>query len=171
MGTTVTVITGKTTTREPRFYVQALPPERLERIRKTGRDDGGNTGLRRVKAEGGEPLRCCLRVAEADEALVLIAYRPFETPGPYAETGPVFVHAEKCAGYEQCQCYPEDFRGWQQVFRCYDARGDIIGGHLTDAGDHPEEVISQLFANPAVERIHTRNVVYGCYMLEIRRVG
>jgi len=103
--------------------------------------------------------------------LVLIAYRPFETPGPSAETGPVFVHAEKCEGYSWPECYPDDFRRWQQVFRCYDAQGDIIGGRLAEAGEHPEEVISDLFTDPAVERIHTRNVVYGCYMLEIRRVS
>jgi hypothetical protein len=169
MDTTTTAISRKATTEEPLFHVRALPPERLESIRQADRDDGGNAGLRHLRADGGEPLRCCLRVAEADEALVLIAYRPFEASGPYAETGPVFVHAEKCAGYGRPQRYPEDFRGWQQVFRCYDARGDIIGGRLTDTGDQPEEVISQLFANPEVEHIHTRNVVYGCYMLEIRR--
>jgi hypothetical protein len=169
MQTPATAITGKFTAPTPVFHVQALPPERLERIRQTGRDDGGNPGLRRVTAEGGEPLRCCLRVAAANEALVLIAYRPFETQGPYAETGPVFVHAEKCEGYKRPECYPDDFRGRQQVFRCYNAQGDIIGGRLAEAGDSPEELIRELFSDPAVDRIHTRNVVYGCYMLEIRR--
>jgi Protein of unknown function (DUF1203) len=170
MQTTATGITEKAAAIEASFQIVALPPERLESTRRSGRDDGGNAGLRLVTAEGGEPLRCCLRVAEANEALALIAYRPFETAGPYAETGPVFVHAEKCEGYPTPERYPDDFRGWQQVFRCYDAQGDIIGGRLAGGGDRPEEVISELFTNPAVERIHTRNVVYGCYMLEIRRV-
>jgi Protein of unknown function (DUF1203) len=169
MPTTATAVTEKTPAGEPLFYVRALPPERLETIRQTCCDDGGNQGLRRLTAEGGEPLRCCLRRAEANEELVLIAYCPFGAPGPYAETGPVFIHAEKCAGYGRPECYPEDFRHWQQVFRCYDSGGDIVGGRLTQAGDSPEEVISELFADPTVERIHTRNVVYGCYMLEIGR--
>lgn len=169
MKTTATAITEKTSANKPLFYVQALPPERLETIRQTGCDDGGNNGLRHLTAEGGEPLRCCLRIAEANEVLVLIAYRPFERPGPYAETGPVFIHAEKCEGYNRPERYPADFRDWQQVFRCYNSGGDIVGGRLTRAGDSPEEVISELFVDPAVGRIHTRNVIYGCYMLEIRR--
>lgn len=35
--------------------------------------------------------------------------------------------------------------------------------------EQPEQVIAELFSDPNVERIHTRNVVYGCYMLEVTR--
>jgi len=33
----------------------------------------------------------------------------------------------------------------------------------------PEDVIAEIFQDESVERIHTRNVVFGCYMLQIRR--
>lgn len=101
--------------------------------------------------------------------MLLIAYRPFDKPSPYAETGPVFVHAENCQGYARHDLYPDEFRGRQQVFRCYDTEGNILGGHLAEPTEDVEVVIEELFADPTVEYIHTRNVVFGCYMLQLRR--
>jgi hypothetical protein len=162
-------ITIGSTTQSATFHVEALSPERLEAIRRSGTDDGGNYVFPPRTAEGGDPVRCCLHIGEPGERLLLIAYHPFDKPGPYAETGPVFVHAERCGGYSWPDRYPDEFRGRQQVFRCYDAGGNILGGHLAEPGEKVEAVIADLFANEDVEYIHTRNVVFGCYMLEIRR--
>lgn len=151
------------------FVIEALPPARLEAIRSAAVDDGGNRIGAAFEAEGGEPLRCCLRLARPGEALLLIAYRPFEAAGPYAETGPVYVHAAACAGYGADAGYPEEFRERPQVFRCYDAAGAILGGRVALPPETPEAVIGELFADDRVELIHTRNVVFGCYMLGIRR--
>jgi hypothetical protein len=38
-------------------------------------------------------------IAEGTEKLVL-AYRPFASLHPYAETGPIFLHAKPCQRYE-----------------------------------------------------------------------
>jgi Protein of unknown function (DUF1203) len=38
-------------------------------------------------------------------------------------------------------------------------------------GTDPDAVIAGIFEHPSVERIHSRNVAYGCYMFEIRRTG
>ena len=151
------------------FHVEALSPERLEAIRRTGIDDGGNCVSPPRTAEGGEPLRCCLRIAKPGEPMLLIAYRPFSRSSPYAETGPVFIHAGSCGGYPWPDRYPDEFRGRQQVFRCYDAAGNIIGGHFAEPAENAEAVIQALFADRNVEYIHTRNIIFGCYMLEVRR--
>lgn len=151
------------------FHFDALSPERLEAIRSARIDDSGNVLDSALEAEGGEPLRCCLRLAKPGEQLLLISYRPFDQFGPYAEAGPVFVHSQRCDGYPTDGGYPEDYRDRQQVFRCYDDAGRIIGGRLSDAGDDVEAVIAELFSNEKVALIHTRNVVFGCYMLQIRR--
>jgi hypothetical protein len=110
-----------------------------------------------------------LHIAQPGEQIILIAYRPFDEASAYAETGPVFVHAQACDGYAHPDMYPDDFRGRQQVFRCYDASGNILGGHLAGPTEDVETVIEELFADQTVEYIHTRNVVFGCYMLELRR--
>jgi hypothetical protein len=151
------------------FTVDALAPARLEAIRSRGTDDSGNAVSRGLRGEGGEPLRCCLRLAEAGEQVLLIAYRPFDRPGPYAETGPVFIHAARCAGYSPQAGYPEAFRDRMQVFRSYDAEGVITGGRLCSPQERAEDVIAEIFEDESVERIHTRNVVFCCYMLQIRR--
>jgi hypothetical protein len=45
-----------------RFVVTAIPAAELDRIRFRGVDDLGNE-LRPQRADGDEPLRCCLRAA------------------------------------------------------------------------------------------------------------
>jgi hypothetical protein len=165
MSTAATSLTQSRT-----FRVEALSADRLEAMRYSGTDDGGNVVFPARIAQGGEPLRCCLKIAKPGERMLLIAYRPFNKPSAYAETGPVFVHAESCKGYAHPGLYPDEFRGRQQVFRCYDIDGNILGGHLAEPIEDVEAVVEELFANPTVEYIHTRNVVFGCYMLELRRL-
>ncbi|WP_435153848.1 DUF1203 domain-containing protein [Micromonospora aurantiaca (nom. illeg.)] len=43
-----------------------------------------------------------------------------------------------------------------------------MGGRRHDGGD-PEAVIAELFADPAVDQLHSRNVVYGCWMFAVVR--
>jgi Protein of unknown function (DUF1203) len=122
----------------------------------------------RVDREGGAPLRCCLRDSRPGERIALVAVTPDGPRGAYRETGPVFVHAEPCAGPEHAG-YPEDFRSRAQVFRAYDASGSIVGGDVVPAGQGQEEAARHLLRGPSVAFLQTRNVVYGCYMLTIRR--
>jgi hypothetical protein len=166
---TFMITTTTTSTKPATFRIEALSPERLEAIRCSGIDDGGNCVSPPRAAEGGEPVRCCLRIAKPGEPILLIAYRPFTKGNPYAETGPVFVHAGSCGGYPWADRYPDDFRGRQQIFRCYDSAGNILGGHLAEPAEDVEAVIEALFADGNVEYIHTRNIIFGCYMLEVRR--
>jgi len=150
------------------FLIEAVPPGDLESIRRAGRDAAGNPFEPFVATEDGDPLRCCLREAVAGERLALIAYRPPGTAGAYAEIGPVFVHADACAGYPDGDRYPEGFRARQQVQRGYDAAGRIADAILVEGAD-AESGIKRLFANPGIVLVHSRNVLYGCYMFAVRR--
>src|SRR5580704_5167871 len=146
----------------------AIPAEKLDAIRMAGRDEAGNVLEIQVPAEGGAPLRCCLREARAGERLLLIAYTPPGTAGAYAERGPVFIHAERCGGYPTPDRYPPELAGRQQVVRAYDKQGRIVGGVLAADGQQAEEVIAELLARPEVEIVHLRNVGYGCYNFAVR---
>src|SRR3954469_11018460 len=108
------------------FAVCPLPLERLREIRRRGRDDHGNITTVTLDDEGGAPLRCCLRDSRPGERRILLAYSPFERSGPYAEVGPVFVHADDCAGYPADGGYPDDYRSRRQVFRAYRSDGSIV---------------------------------------------
>ncbi|MFR9777918.1 DUF1203 domain-containing protein [Micromonospora sp. MS34] len=149
------------------YLIQPLPNEVLAEVRRTGLDAGGRP-VERATAEGGEPLRCCLRDALAGEPLLLFGYAPELPDGPYRELGPVFAHDADCPGPDDASGYPADWRGRPQVLRAYDRRGRIVGGRLHD-GDDPETVVAELLTDPAVERLHSRNVVYGCFMFAIVR--
>ena len=122
----------------------------------------------RVDAEGGAPLRCCLRDSLPGERIALIVVTPGGPRGAYRETGPVFVHADPCAGPAD-PGYPQDFRRRAQVFRAYDWTGSIAGGTVVPAGSGQEAAARQLLGDPRVAFVQTRNVVFGCYMLTIRR--
>jgi hypothetical protein len=164
------MITDLTTTpRRTTFRVDAVPAAELDRIRANGVDDFGNTlEPRAVRRAGGTPLRCCLREADAGERVVLIAYRPSAIGGPYAEVGPVFVHAERCDGYAETGRYPEGFRHRQQLLRAYDARGRQVENVVVD-GVRAEPALADLLNRADVAFVHSRNVLAGCYMFAVTR--
>jgi hypothetical protein len=151
------------------FRVAALPADDLERIRARGVDDFGNALEPETVTGAGTPLRCCLREAEPGERVVLIAYRPATVAGPYAEVGPVFVHAEGCPGYADETRYPQGFRARNQLLRAYDARGRQVENVLVD-GPVAERAITDLLGRPGVAYLHSRNVLAGCYMFAVHPV-
>src|SRR5437764_1366763 len=91
------------------FQIHAMPAEVLERVRSSGLDASANPVVR-VTAEGGEPLRCCLRNARPAESLLLFGYEPPIGKSPYREIGAVFAHAENCDGKPASSVYPPDWR-------------------------------------------------------------
>ena len=145
------------------FRIAAIAADELERVRARGVDDFGNAFAPFTTTEPGAPLRCCLRDAEAGERIALIAYRPSPVPGPYAEVGPVFVHAEACGGYTDEERYPEGFRGRNQLLRAYDDQGRQVENVIVD-GAAAERGIAALLERPDVAFLHSRNVLAGCYM-------
>jgi hypothetical protein len=112
---------------------------------------------------GGAPLRCCLRDSQVGERLLLGAVAPPGPLGAYAETGPVFMHADHCPG-PASSGYPEAFRARRQVFRAYNNAGQIVGGEIAEPGRNQEEVAERLLSTPGTAFLHSRNLVYGCYM-------
>jgi hypothetical protein len=154
--------------RDMTYHVHALPPWRLERVRATLVDDSGNPAAR-VTAEGGEPLRCCLRDAREGEALLLFNYEPPIGPSPYREVGAVFACAAPCPGPAR-EGYPADWRKRPQVLRAYDARGWIVDAIHHDGRD-PDAAIARLLGDPRAVQVHSRNVAYGCFMFAVTRTS
>ncbi|MET7958838.1 DUF1203 domain-containing protein [Micromonospora zamorensis] len=149
------------------FRVHALPAAALDSVRRTGRD-AADRPVEARRAAGGEPLRCCLRDAAEGEELLLFGYAPPGAAGPYREIGPVFAHAAACPGPDPAGGHPPAWRGRPQVLRAYDRHGRICGGRLHDGTD-PEGVIAELLVDPTARELHSRNVVYGCFMFVVRR--
>jgi len=153
------------------FRISAIPTEILDRIRAAGKDDFCNPLEEFVDEEGGSALRCCLQPSAPGDRLTLIAHRPFSRPGPYAEIGPVLIHAERCAGYSEPSRYPAGYRDWAtMIFRPYHEDGRIAHPAIAMVeGPGAEQAIDEIFADPTIEMIHSRNVYAGCYMFAIHR--
>ncbi|MGD3108976.1 DUF1203 domain-containing protein [Streptomyces sp. YGL11-2] len=150
--------------------VEPIPAGYLERVRAEGCDEAGNRVRAQVEDEGGNPLRCCLGESGLGERIMLIAYTPPGTAGPYAERGPVFVHAEPCAGYPARHKYPVGLAHREQVVRGYDHDGNMAAATVVSGGEQAVREMSELLSRPRIRTVHLRNVAAGCFNFAVRRV-
>lgn len=64
----------------------------------------------------------------AGEAMLVLAYRPFPSLQPYAETGPVFLHAEACDRYPLTDILPPMLDSPDYIVRGYGDDDRIVYG-------------------------------------------
>ncbi|MET0235595.1 MAG: DUF1203 domain-containing protein [Kibdelosporangium sp.] len=142
----------------------AIPAGRLDAMRAAGADEFQNKWQLRV-AEGWEPLRCCLRQAEVDENIALICYSPWESPSPWMEAGPVFVHHDGCAGYAGTSAYPETLLHNKAILNPFDHTGARFYEHITflDPDDDHEKALREVLEQPGVAFVHVRSGTAGCF--------
>lgn len=124
----------------------------------------------------GRPARCCLRSTTEDERVALISYAPVRLSAtftsetkPYDELGPIFVHADDCAGYAENDGFPAAWRDRPQVLRTYASDGRLLDGVLTQPDEDRMAAAAKLLSDPAVAFVHARSVGAGCFSFEIRR--
>ncbi|MER5447416.1 DUF1203 domain-containing protein [Streptomyces sp. NPDC002766] len=152
------------------YIPRPVPPTVLKELRAA--DDAGRPMAPVTDDEGGAPLRCCLRRSAPGERIALVSYAPLRRwaartgaePGAYDEQGPVFIHAEECAGPD-LDGHP--FANAHRTLRRYSADGHILGGELVDAPD--DDAFRKAFDDPAVVLVHVRAVEYGCFLYEVER--
>jgi hypothetical protein len=151
------------------YDVIAIDADRLDAMRARGADEHGNA-FTAAPAAGWEPLRCCLEVARAGEPIALIAYTPLPTPSPWAETGPVFVHAERCAGYDPRAGLPPELRTGPRILRSYRADGSLDYDHISyvGKGDDIEVALRTLLDAPGVAEVHVRSATAQCFTYAVR---
>lgn len=148
----------------------SVSAQTLAQIRQQHRDGTEPTAVE-VIAEGGEPVRCCLDVAQPGAALLLVSIA-LELPpaSPYAVPSPVYVHRDPGCLAGPRQEYPAAWVPRRQILRAYDGRGWIVAAREHPAGD-PSAVIDAMLADPEVKEVLTSNVLHGCFMLRARRSG
>ncbi len=155
-----------------------IPERTVADLRK--RDDAGEARKAFFDHDGGAPLRCCLRRSEPGDDIMLVSYAPLRRwarsvgadPGAYDENGPVFLHADACAGADLAE-FPSAVLSARRVYRAYDSQGHIVDGWLVDpAPGQAEQVaraaLDQLFDEPRTALVHVRAVEHGCFITEVR---
>ncbi|OCP16970.1 MULTISPECIES: DUF1203 domain-containing protein [unclassified Ensifer] len=147
-----------------------MSTDQAERLRHGGKDAYGNPPERHISDGDGVPCRHCLRNVEAGDAYLIFALRPFTSLQPYAETGPVFIHADECPTYTERARPPILRSSKDYLLRGYGSNERIIYG---TGGVVPTEQLEAraeaLLAMPEVASVHVRSAKNNCYQCRMER--
>ncbi len=148
----------------------AIDTDAARALQNGGLDANGQQCERATSDGSGTPCRHCLRQIEDGEEFLILSFRPFPGPQPYAEQGPIFLHARECARHDGGGSVPQMLRSPQYIVRGYDSNDRIVygTGMVIPTGQIPS-YSSDLFANPGVAYIHVRSAANNCYQCRIDR--
>jgi hypothetical protein len=149
----------------------AMPTVDAERLWNGGNDAYGNSPETKVSDGSGYPCRHCLKTIDAGQGLLVLAYRPFPALQPYAETGPIFLHARRCERYECEELLPPMLESPDYIVRGYGHDDRIVygSGAVTPTVSIGERA-SALLENPDIAYLHVRSARNNCYQCRIERM-
>ena len=149
---------------------KALPTEDVRALQRGGPDAYGQTPERKISDGDGMPCRHCLKNIAAGDAYLTLAYRPFPELQPYAETGPIFLHAEECDRAAETDALPEVLESPDYIVRGYGSDDRIVYG---SGGVIPTAAIAAraetLFERHDIAYVHVRSARNNCYQCRIER--
>ncbi|WP_296747076.1 DUF1203 domain-containing protein [Mesorhizobium sp.] len=149
---------------------KALPTEAVRALQRGGPDSYGRAPERRISDGDGVPCRHCMRNVSAGDGYLIVAYRPFPELQPYAETGPIFLHAEECERAMEDDALPEMLASSDYIVRGYGKDDRIVYG--TGAVIPTDSIAARadkLFERDDVAYIHVRSARNNCYQCRIER--
>lgn len=151
--------------------VVALDTSLVRKLQNGGLDANGQAPERHISNGGMMPCRHCLKDIREGESYLILALRPFPSAQPYAEQGPIFLHAEGCTRHPDSPDVPDMFlgrpalmiRGYGDDDRIVYGTGKIVApAAMADAA-------SAMFADERVSYIHVRSASNNCYQCRIER--
>lgn len=147
----------------------AISTEQARAYRTGSTDANGQAPERRVAERHGLPCRHCLDMIPKGQGILVLAYRPFATVQPYAETGPIFLCEEACV-VGGGSGTPAFLDSPQYILRGYGVDERIIygTGGVVATQDIPARA-SELFDTPNVAFIHVRSASNNCFHCRIER--
>lgn len=146
----------------------ALSENIVRDLQADGLDANGQRPERRVSDGADMPCRHCLRNIDAGEEMLIVAHRPFETVNPYAETGPIFLHARACARAEDSADIPAILTSGTYIVRGYSADARIVygTGGVVPTPDIPD-VATALLSRDDVVHVDVRSAANNCFQCRI----
>lgn len=148
-----------------------LPTDDVRVLQDGAPDAYGLPPERRISDGDGVPCRHCLRNVAKGEPYLVLAYRPFPTLQPYAETGPIFLHAEACEPAAETDVLPDLFRATPDyIVRGYGHDDRIVyGTGAVVPSNHICQRAHELLARPEIAYLHMRSARNNCYQCRIDR--
>ena len=149
----------------------AINSELVRALREGAADANGQRPERLVSDGDGNPCRHCLDDIAGGQPMLVLAHRPFPAPQPYAELGPIFLHAEDCPRYDEAAGVPAMFLRRESILlRGYGADDHIVyGTGKVIPTEDIESMARWLFERNDVAYIHLRSASNNCYQCRIER--
>jgi hypothetical protein len=147
-----------------------LPTADVRALQAGHSDANGQTPERAISDGDGVPCRHCLAIVAVDAPYLILAHRPFATIQPYAECGPIFLHADACERYAENAELPTMLTSDQYILRGYNEQERIIygTGQILPTAQIPQRA-QKLFTRPEVAFIHLRSATNNCFQCRIER--
>lgn len=152
-----------------KLKIEGISSDEATRFRNGGVDANGQVAVRQIADAGANPCRHCLGLIAEGGPMLVLSYRPFPSLQPYAETGPIFLHAEACPRYASDRL-PSWFTHFDPaIVRGYDSR-DWIRYETARVinGGEIESVCESLLENPDVAYVHIRSK-FNCFQCRVDR--
>lgn len=152
-----------------RLAVRGIPTDHAAALRHGGPDAHGQPALVATAEGSGNPCRHCLGLIREGDRKLVLAYRPFGHAQPYAETGPIFLHADDCTRYEAdalpawfAHLTPALVRGYgANDWIVYETGRVVPGTELADA-------CRAILAREDVAYVHIRSK-FNCFQARVER--
>ena len=148
-----------------RIRFEAMPEDTVRAFQAGERDANDQAPERHISDGQGNPCRHCLTDIPEGEPFLVLAYRPTAALQPYAEVGPIFLHAEACDRYGGAAKVPAIFRNRERIMIRGYGRDDriVYGSGRVIATDGLAEAAAKLFERPEIAYIHLRSAANNCY--------
>lgn len=148
----------------------ALQTSLVEGLRAGAPDANGQPCERHLAPGDGLPCRHCLDLIRRGAPFLILSHRPFPAPQPYAEQGPIFLHAEACPRGGGTAEIPHFLKSPRYIVRGYGADDRIVygTGQVVATPEIPT-VAAALLADPKIAYAHVRSATNNCYHCRIER--
>lgn len=147
-----------------------MPSDQATSYRLGEADAYGLAPERRMTSGTGYPCRHCLSDIGDGKPYLTLAYRPFPALQPYAETGPIFIHAEECPRYAGESVPPILESSPDYILRGYGHDDRIVyGTGAVTLRENVEARAAELLARPDIAYVHVRSARNNCYQCRIDR--
>lgn len=148
----------------------AMPSDQAASYRRGEADAYGLAPERRTTSGTGYPCRHCLAEIGDGKPCLTLAYRPFPALQPYAETGPIFMHAEECPRYTGDNLPPILESSPDYILRGYGQDDRIVyGTGAVTLRENVEARAAELLTRPDIAYVHVRSARNNCYLCRIDR--
>jgi hypothetical protein len=150
----------------------ALETPLVRALQAGGADANGQTPEQHISPGTGIPCRHCLQLVGAGEPYLILAHRPFPAPQPYAEQGPIFLHAAACARHAESEAVPAMLASACYLLRGYGRDDRIVygSGQIVPTANIVTAA-EALFADPGIAYIHVRSASNNCFQCRLQRAS